>query len=230
MNIAKFNKLLSLLVNKATIAENDKKIKDAIDTWIEITELTIKTSKSPELEFTFRNMLYNRTEGIIDHIKELKNKLKYPKKKPISIHPPKVEENRIVKDNSSKILITKEKDIKKELDDKNKAFISQEKKFKAIQKDFEIIKNSEFKNLPKNVKEIKAQEDFTILTPHDPDYVEKRLKQSIEMSVFNQNNSNIKNEGIKLDEVNEEGKLICFACGKENPPNSKKCKDCGTEF
>jgi rubrerythrin len=48
------------------------------------------------------------------------------------------------------------------------------------------------------------------------------------MSIFRhpENTSESKNE--KTLEKSEEGKnIVCFACGTELPPNTKKCPNCG---
>ncbi|MBN1215492.1 MAG: zinc ribbon domain-containing protein [Candidatus Lokiarchaeota archaeon] len=229
MDISKFNKLLALLIKKAEMAENSNNLVEAIDTWIEITELTIKTSKNPKLDFTFRNMLYTRTEGLINHIKELKIKFNSPKPKSIKREPPKIEKKENIKQSVSNNQLNPPKIIENEPNFDENLYQIRENKFKAIQQDFEIIKNSEFKNMPKGVQEIKANKDFNILTPHDPEYVDKRLKQEIDMSVFSSKNDTNKQQ-IELEKKNKNGLYICFACGEKNPPNSKRCKTCGTEL
>ncbi len=230
MDITKFNKILNLLVNKAKIAEKNNNLKDAVDVWIEITELTLKASKNPKLEFTFRNMLYNRTKGIIEHIKELKNELNKLKIKPIIIQKPKEKKSNEIREDIPKPAMIKEPDIQKEINVETNENKIQEERFNAIQRDFEIIENSQFKNLPKGVKEIKASNKFEILAPHDPEYVEKRINQDIDMSIFAQNNSSANNNEIQLENYNQKGNKICFACGQEVPAKSTKCINCGTEL
>ncbi|MBY9007338.1 MAG: hypothetical protein KGD63_11335 [Candidatus Lokiarchaeota archaeon] len=235
MDISKFNKLLTLLIQKAERAENNNSLEEAIDSWIEVTELTIKTAKNPKLDFTFRNMLYTRTEGIINHIKELKIRLKQPKprfkpkSKPIIIESPKIEKKNSIKQNSSNDSISKLEPSKKEMDFEDEMSQYRENKFKAIQKDFEIIKNSDFKDLPKGVKEIKPEKEYKIFTPHDPEYVQNRINQEIDMSVLKPN-IEANNNRIELDKKSENGNTICFACGEQNRPNARKCKACGVEL
>ena len=78
MDISKFNQELAYKVARATGFEKNKRIKEAIQEWIEITEMVIKISKLPKLDFSFRSMLIEKTEQIINHIKELKQRSSIP--------------------------------------------------------------------------------------------------------------------------------------------------------
>ncbi|MFW9930356.1 MAG: hypothetical protein ACFFD1_13250, partial [Candidatus Thorarchaeota archaeon] len=78
MDISKFNQELAYKVARATGFEKNQRLKEAIQEWIEITEMVIKISKLPKLEFSFRSMLIEKTEQIINHIKELKQRSSTP--------------------------------------------------------------------------------------------------------------------------------------------------------
>ena len=94
--------------------------------------------------------------------------------------------------------------------------------------DDKIEEDSEFKNLPKGFKEIQPK-DFKIITPHDEDYVEKRISHDNDSNLFKQNDESQPRQERFEFEQDENKKLICFACGYDkNPKNAKTCKSCGT--
>ncbi len=64
MDITKFNTQLGAKIAKAKSYEKNGDKESAIKLWIEISEMTLNFSKSPDLDFSFRNMLINRTEQI----------------------------------------------------------------------------------------------------------------------------------------------------------------------
>ena len=72
MDITKFNKELSYKVAKANGLEKNHKLQEAIDIWLEISDMAIQFSKRPNLEFSYKSMLIEKTKQIIAHIKELK--------------------------------------------------------------------------------------------------------------------------------------------------------------
>lgn len=76
MDLSDFNKHLKTLVNRARREEALKNVENAKDAWIEVAEFTIKFYKHTKLEPSFRNMLINKTEGIIQHVKNLDRKLR----------------------------------------------------------------------------------------------------------------------------------------------------------
>jgi len=76
MDLSDFNKHLKTLVNRARREEARKNVENAKDAWIEVAEFTIKFYKHTKLEPSFRNMLINKTEGIIQHVKNLDKKLR----------------------------------------------------------------------------------------------------------------------------------------------------------
>ena len=205
MDIAKFNKELSYRVAKATGLENNNKIIDAIDEWVKISEMVIRVSKSPKLEFSYKSMLIDKTKQIIEHIKSLKLQL--------------VKERKIAA-------------IEKTTEIREKAEIYDENVETEVSKidpniNNDIIEDSEFRNLPKGFKEIKATKDFEIVTPHDKNHIEKVKREG--MSIDEKKNSRINQmPEIKLNQDLKSNKVICFACGAELPINTKVCPDCGT--
>jgi hypothetical protein len=231
MDISKFNQELAYKVAKATGFEKNQRLKEAIQEWIEITEMVIKISKFPKLEFSFRSMLIEKTEQIINHIKELKQLSSTPlqtePRKSVKSPPPKTSERTV-----------EIKPKKEKTESKTESFPSiQEQKHPevAVNKDKEqkVIK-SDIKNLPKGFKEIETSDDFTIITPHDQDYVKKILNQDIDMSVFKHPDANSKSNTEKSVSKGKSSvnmnKLICFACGAELPLGTKVCPDCGTKL
>lgn len=204
MDIAKFNKELSYKVAKATGLENNNKIKEAIDEWVAISEMVIKTSKTPNIEFSYKSMLIDKTKQIIEHIKSLKLRLTGEKKVAMFEEISDLKEKNDVKSNNVEESLVPEKHI-----EDNKI---------ADQTPTKIVEKSEFKNLPKGFKEIEAKKDYEIITPHDKDYIKKVLTQE-------------KKEIQKSDERHiplDQNKIICFACGKELSSNTKVCPQCGT--
>ena len=232
MDISKFNQELAYKVAKANGLEKHQRIEEAINIWIEITEMVIKMSKLPKLDFSFRSMLIEKTEQIINHIKDLKQKTAIPIKRqsqePLVSQPLKSEKNQIdkvtPKISESKIQAPSSTDHQKYPEN------SQPKRTETEKNQVKFIESGDIKNIPKGFKEIETSNDFTIITPHDKEYVEKILSQDIDMSVFEQNKSDkgsikkdiSKNDREKID------KLICFACGTELPLGTKKCPRCGT--
>ncbi len=148
MDVAKFNQELAKRVSKARSFEKSNDIKNAIDSWVSIADLVLSVSKTPNLPFSYRSMLINKSEQILEHIKLLKSKIV---KKPKKVEHPKPIEPKI-----SKVKRDKTGEIKGEIP-KPKG------------------KQSEFENLPEGVKEIEVSKDFKIITPHDEAYLDKLL-------------------------------------------------------
>ncbi|MCK4687784.1 MAG: hypothetical protein KAT66_06625, partial [Candidatus Lokiarchaeota archaeon] len=73
MDISKFNKELGTKIAIAKSLEKSNEITAAIKLWVEISEMTLRFSKSQNLDFSFKNMLIKKTEGLIQHIKNLKS-------------------------------------------------------------------------------------------------------------------------------------------------------------
>ena len=225
MDISKFNQELAYKVAKANGLEKHQRVKEAIKVWIEISEMVITMSKLPKLDFSFRSMLIEKTEQIINHIKDLKR---------ISSISLKMQKQETVISPKSKSIEDKTETLSNETEFKSKSYPSiQEQRHPEIlgpeKKPSKIIENNDIKNLPKGFKEIETSDDFTIITPHDKEYVEKILNQDIDMSVFKHPEPNL---GSDNREVTSKGgdKLICFACGTELPPGTKICSSCGTKL
>ena len=148
MDVAKFNQELAKRVSKAQSFEKSNDIKNAIDTWVSIADLVLRVSKTPNLPFSYKSMLIQKSEQILEHIKLLQGKIV---KKPKKIEQPKPIQKEI-------------SEVKKERSVEKKGEISQPTQ-----------KKSEFDNIPKGFKEIEAPKDFKIVTPHDEAYLDKLL-------------------------------------------------------
>ncbi len=214
MDIAKFNKELGYRVAKATGFENNNKINEAIDEWVEISEMVIRASKTPNLEFSYRGMLIEKTKQIIEHIKSLKLKLVGERKMEIIEKFSDLQgEGEISDEIVEKGINSTEFEIASPTEE--------EGEYEFPKKEPNVIKNSKFKNLPKGFKEIKPSEDFEIITPHNGDYV-KRIISEDKKDV---NVSKHSREGNKSkDSIS--GK--CFACGEKIKEGTKICPQCGT--
>jgi len=223
MDIAKFNKELGTKIAMAKSFEKHDNSEIAIKLWIEISEMTINASKDPTLDVPFRHMLITRTEQIFEHIKSLKA----PKEVQF------IEEEQILLEDDIQIRESTEdiNEMKPESDVIQTDLPSSDKTNSSFLKDddwFEKVDINPSSNKPKGFEEIPAPKDFKILTPHDPEYVDKAKKASeeIDMSVIRKPEE----KPADQDENNGADKVICFACGALLPPNTKVCKDCGTKL
>lgn len=258
MDVSQLNKALSKLINKAKLAENHDNIDGAIERWVKVSELALKASRNTNFSSSYRKMLMNKTEGILQHIKELKEIKNQPIPKKKKMEKPEIDNKtrekmdkalseplpKTPKDlpkDTPETTPKKPKDIKPEEQQQGseKTLKKPKKKQKKNSSDENIIEDSEFKNLPEGFHEVKTSEDFEVITPFDEDLVKKRVSQDVDMSALqpqeNRNNrkndsESINSEKIKLDKEDQDGNVICFACGQENPPNAKKCKSCGVEL
>jgi len=223
MDIAKFNKELGTKIAIAKSLEKSNEITAAIKLWVEISEMTLRFSKSQNLNFSFKNMLIKKTEGLVQHIKNLKSGKIIEDISGEEIEP-KVEETpdqEIIdavssEESYSEDFLTDDEEVSKEIESK----------------DVKFIEDSELQNLPDGFKEIQPKKGFKIITPHDNNYVKKVLKKDINMSIFTPKkgeNSQTQNQGkIELKQPKDNNKVICFACGAELPAKTKICPDCGT--
>ncbi|MFX1411292.1 MAG: hypothetical protein ACFFA6_13160 [Promethearchaeota archaeon] len=228
MDIAKFNKELATKIAIAKSLERSNEITAAIKLWVEISEMTLRFSKSRGLNFSFRNMLIKRTEGILHHIQNLKSG--------------KGIEDRLVKETESKLeeppsQELREIDSPEEINSKGAKIenlsIKRDNKSNGIDtKEVKVIDDSEFKNIPDGFKEIHPAKDFKIVTPHDEEYVEKLLKKSTDMSILTPKKGEDEQiqSKIELEQPKDNNKLICFACGAELPAKTKICPDCGSNL
>ncbi len=223
MDIAKFNKELGTKIAIAKSLEKSNEITAAIKLWVEISEMTLRFSKSQNLDFSFKNMLIKKTEGLIQHIKNLKSGKIIEDISGEEIEP-KVEETpdqEIIdavssKESFNEDFLTDDEEVSKEIESR----------------DVKFIEDSELQNLPDGFKEIQPKKGFKIITPHDNNYVKKVLKKDIDMSIFTPKkgeNDQTQNQGkIELEQPKNNNKVICFACGAELPAKTKICPDCGT--
>lgn len=203
MDLTKFNQELASKVAKAKRFERQNDIKRAIESWLEISEMAINFSKNPRIESTFKNMLISKTKQIFQHVRDLKT----PKKKVVIREEVKLPE--VISTEVEEMPIPKSEDIEpKGLADDN------------------WMDKIDFKESPKGIIEVAPPKDFKIVTPHDPNYIEKVKKASEENNV-----GMLKQlEKPKSDKVDNGTKVFCFACGAEIESGAKICDQCGTQL
>ena len=219
MDIAQFNKELSYKVAKANGLEKHNNLKEAILIWVDISEMALKMSKTPNLDFSYKSMLMEKTEQIINHIKDLKLRLSGSKE-----IIPVIKENTV----SKREYLDVEEEMTKEGSGTKE---SAQSKLPNKIDEASIIKDSDIKNLPIGFKEVKASQDFKIITPHNEDYVNEMLKKEVNMDIFSANKAEDKpSSRIEFERPKNKDKIICFACGTEIPSKSRKCPNCGTEL
>ena len=223
MDITKFNKELKTKVSIAKSYEKRNEIDSAIKLWLEISEMTLKFSKSRNIEAIFRNMLINRTKGIVEHIKNLKTGQieKVLLEEEIITQDEEMQDVKLSKNGEDKVLVPPEDESKKKVP-------REPEEGKSV----ETVEDSEYKNLPKGFKELKTSTDYTIVTPHNEDYAKKHLAKYADSDVLKQQKENKMTEDrFEFEKPADDGSLICFACGYDkNSKNSKICKSCGTEL
>jgi len=230
MDISKFNQELAYKVAKANGLEKHQRYKEAIKIWIEISEMVISMSKLAKIDFVFRSMLIEKTKQIINHIKDLKQisspSVKIKSQEPVIGPPTKSIENEIEKAPPKENKSSKSESLSSIQEQKHNNIAG------TIQNEKKFIESNDIKNLPKGFKEIETSEDFTIITPHDKEYVEKILSQDIDISVFKhpESHSGSNTKEITQKDVSKANKLICFACGTELPLGTKNCPNCGTKL
>jgi len=227
MDIATFNKELGTKIARAKGLERNDNIKAAIKLWLDISEMALRFSKSRNLDASFKNMIINRTQGIFAHVKNLKasqdkdekiiDEVLSQEELPLLEHPLEIEKNE--KSAFSKL-------EKQETNHLNSTITSHK-----------IVENSEFEKVPKGFKEIQVPKEFKIITPHDDNYVKKRLSQVEKIGVSTPKKEGSKGnrlqppeDRIEFDQPEDGNILICFACGTENSIDEKICKSCGTKL
>ena len=218
MDITKFNKELKTKVDLAKSYEKRNEIDSAIKLWLEISELTLNYSKSRGIDATYKIMLINRTKGIVDHIKNLKagqvEKLLFEEDDYIP-------EEEVQEEKTSEI-IEKEEPVPQKKE--TKGIIPSEPVEKEETKN---VEGSNFKNIPEGFKELQTSTDFKIVTPHDEDYIKKRLSQETDPSQTRKSLS--EDNRFDFEQPEDSEILICFACGYDkNKKDAKTCKSCGT--
>jgi len=220
MDISKFNKELGYRVAKAQGFEKNNKIKEAIKEWLGISELVLKVTKTPNLNFSYKSMLIEKMTQIMKHVKMLKAQIYVPKTEPIKLEEEVPSEDLIplTREEKEKYLLDPSLSIKKPKTEKPK-----------------VIDESEFKNIPKGFKEIEAPKDFKIITPHDEDFIKNILKTDVDTSALKHEDQDSTSQKLvdskTLFELSKDGNSeFCFACGAELSPNQKKCSSCGTKL
>jgi hypothetical protein len=229
MDIAKFNKEISYKIAKANGLEKINKYQEAVDLWLEISEITLRVSKTPNLEFSYKSMLIDKTKQMIEHIKNLKQKLisqrrvaQYIEKTPIS----QVSNSEL----RTKPTIIENK-VKFAADSTSEFSIESEPFVTPDNNEVKVVKSSDIKNLPIGFKEIEPSKEFKILTPHDKDYVEKLIGLDHNKDPSKQEEKDLPlPKKIEPDPTSDKSNIICFACGSEISSKSKKCPTCGTDL
>lgn len=230
MDIAKFNQELGYKVAKANGLEKHKRYQEAIDLWLDISEMALNASKAPKIEVYYKSMLIEKTKQIINHIKDLKAKVYAQKGRIQPVKPETISQTKTTK------LSAKEEGFEGEIDQfssesvESSEFSNESENSENVDK-VKIIEGSDIKNLPIGFKEIETSKDFTIVTPHDKDHVKKMLSQDHDISVFTHEDKEVGASNNKeLVQPSDKTKMICFACGSEIPANSKVCPTCGTNL
>lgn len=205
MDIELFNKQLAIKVAKATNLEKRGDIKNAIDAWLEVSDMSLKFSKTRGIDSTFRNMLIKRTEKIVDHIKSLKSNLAEPE--------------RIVEDSAFNDIEFLSQDLEEHIEETESS--------ENLKKE-STNSNDDLKTIPGGFVEIKAPKDFEIITPHEELDMDI-FKENKPVILSDEEKSSVeKDKGTNQD---HDKRLICFACGyDDNPPNAKTCKNCNVEL
>jgi len=223
MDIAKFNQELSYKINKANGLEKHDKVQKAVDLWLEICDMTLRVSKTPNLEFSYKSMLIDKTKQMINHIKNLKQKLisqrrvlQRTEQKPIhqsidseiKTEPTQSESNSVSENSHESETIITSDDIK----------------------EVKTVENSDIKNLPIGFTEIETTEEFKIITPHDKNHIKKiQEDHSLDFSKKEKKDLPLPKR-IEPDPPINASNIICFACGSEISSKSKKCPTCGTDL
>jgi hypothetical protein len=232
MDIAKFNRLLGAKIAKAKAFERNNDKESAIELWIEISDLVLKASKQPSIDFSYKNMLISKTEQIITHIKNLKTQGidKTFKEERIS--------QEFITEENEPVSGDLKVDEQEEVHEQEK--VDEEKEIEEWSPDVpkqnvpntttkEIIEDTDVSILHDGIKEIEAPKEFKIITPHDPDYIEKMKNLSKEEN-FMFNKAQTLEASEESNDVSVGKGMICFTCGKILPIGSKVCTECGAKL
>ncbi len=230
MDIAKFNQDLSYKITKANGLEKHKRIQEAVDLWLEICDMTLRVSKTPNLEFSYKSMLIDKTKQMIEHIKNLKQKLISQRRvaqRTEQIPIPQSIDSEIKTDSTkSETKVESVPNSISENTNESETIITQDDI-----KEVKAAKDSDIRNLPIGFTEIETTEDFKIITPHDKDYVKKIQAQDHTLGSSKQEKEDLPlPKRIEPDPTNNKSNIICFACGSEISSKSKKCPTCGTDL
>ena len=230
MDIAKFNQELSYKVAKANGLEKIHKYQEAVDLWLDISEMTLRVSKTPNLQFSYKSMLIEKTKQMIEHIKNLKQKL-VSQRRVVQRTEQKPIHQKIVSEIETEPTISETK-IESALNSISKN--ANESEINIPQNDIKevkVVQDSDIENLPIGFKEIETTEDFKIITPHDEDYVSKIISEDHSLGSSKQEKKDVSlPKRIEPDPPINSSNIICFACGSEISSKSKKCPTCGTDL
>ena len=220
MDIAKFNKELSYKIAKANGLEKIHKYQEAVDLWLEVSEMTLRVSKTPSLEFSYKSMLIDKTKQMIEHIKHLKQKLISQRRVTQRVEYEPIDQKLV-----SETKVKSVSDSISEISNESEPIVTPD------DKEVKVVENSDIKNLPIGFKEIEPSKEFKILTPHDKDYVEKLIRQDHKRDTLNQEEKDVTlPKKIEPDPPIDKSNIICFACGSEISSKSSKCPTCGTDL
>jgi len=230
MDIAKFNQELSYKINKANGLEKHNKVQEAVDLWLEICDMTLRVSKTPNLEFSYKSMLIDKTKQMINHIKNLKQKLISQRRVA-----QRTEQKPILKSIDSEIkteptqnetLLKPASNLESENSNESETIITPDDI-----KEVKVVDNSDIKNLPIGFTEIETTEEFEIIAPHDKDHIKKIQDQNHSLDISKKEKKDLPlPKRIEPDPPINASNIICFACGSEISSKSKKCPTCGTDM
>ena len=230
MDIAKFNQELSYKINKANGLEKHNKVQEAVDLWLEICDMTLRVSKTPNLEFSYKSMLIDKTKQMINHIKNLKQKLisqrrvaQRTEQKPIR---QSIDSEIKTETTQSETILNPASNSVSENSNESEAIITPD----DIE-EVKNVKNSDIKNLPIGFTEIETNEEFKIITPHDKDHIKKIQEKDHSLDFSKKEKKDLPlPKRIEPDPPINKSNIICFACGSEISSKSKKCPTCGTDM
>ena len=230
MDIAKFNQELSYKINKANGLEKHNKVQEAVDLWLEICDMTLSVSKTPNLEFSYKSMLIDKTKQMINHIKNLKQKLISQRRVTPRLEQKPVRQsiNSEIKTepSQSETILKPASNSVSENSNGSETIITTDDI-----KEVKVVKNNDIKNLPIGFKEIETTEEFKIITPHDKDHIKKIQNQNHSLGISKKEDKDLPlPKKIEPDPPIDKSNIICFACGSEISSESLKCSTCGTEL
>jgi len=169
-------------------------------------------------------MLITKTKQILEHIKDLKS----PKKREIIIEEIKSKEK--IKPKQASLEVNKEEPlILKETEKYSQPIKSSENVESKGLADDNWMDKLDFNSPPEGIVEISPPKDFKIITPHDPNYVNKMKAHSEKIDTSLPNDHENQEKKDEITEISGDH-VICFACGAKLARNTKICSYCGTEL
>ncbi|MGV9199290.1 MAG: hypothetical protein ACOC4M_10765 [Promethearchaeia archaeon] len=259
MNVSEFNNVLKKKIRAAKKYEelNDKE--KAIKTWITVSELTLRQSKNPELDLTYRNYLIQKTRQIIEYVKKLKSgtlggtqntALRNQTSKTSTLKTAERRKSEVASrdqalssDKKQATPVGDKTDTKTSSDETRQKAKNQTTKKGISREHSKAIDDleSEFKNMPQGFRTLNPSKEFQpsdIKTPLDEEKIKERENQEIDMSIFQQNKEQQEEEQEKKETLGSNSKSsqqkslkgpICFACGTQLEEGQPVCHNCGTD-